>query len=220
MSAADELVISIRSILVPLALIPGLWIAGRIVRRASPWLAPPGALPGSLGWLPPLVLWLALGALFATPVIDIVDLLSSFFLTFAPWSIVPGFSILWGAVPYSLHIILTSLLLLASYALGIWAGTALLRAFRGRLFPQSPPSAIEKAFILLAIGSLASNFTNILVSGILGVQVFALYGILYNIGLYGRAGYAAGWAVAMLTLILVVLVIASRLPSIQDRKMP
>jgi hypothetical protein len=117
-------------------------------------------------------------------------------------------------------VFLTTLLLLASYGLGIWAGRALLATLRGRLSPDDPPTGIEKAFILLAVGSMASNFTKILVSGILGVQVFALYGILYNIGLYGRAGYAAGWAVAMLTLILVVLVIASRLPSIQDRKMP
>jgi hypothetical protein len=43
---------------------------------------------------------------------------------------------------------------------------------------------------------------------------------LYEIGLYGRAGYAAGWALAMLTLVLAILVIGSRLPSIQDRKMP
>jgi hypothetical protein len=220
MLATDQLLTGIYSVLVPLALIPGLWIAGRIVRRAGPWLARPRGLPGGAGRLPSLVLWLALGGLFASPVIDIADLLRTISLVLAASSEQPRFSILWGAAPFRLHFSLTTILLLVSYGLGIWAGGALLAALRGRLSPDYQPAAIEKAFFLLAVGSMASNFTKILVIGILGLQVPALYGILYEIGLYGRAGYAAGWALAMLTLVLAILVIGSRLPIIQDRKMP
>ena len=218
MSTTDELILGVSSILALLSLIPGLWIAGWTVRRVSPWLAPPAGLPERLGRVPLLALWLGLGALFASPVIDIVDLICSFFLVLAPSSLVPTFSLLWGEAPYRLHIILTSLLLLASYAFGIWAGSALVRTLRGRLFPHHPPGNIEKAFYLLALGSLINSFTKFLVGGILHVQIPSLYGAFYDIGLYGPAGYAAGWTIAIAALMLVVLALTFRLQGFQENE--
>jgi len=216
MSATDELILGVNSILALLSLIPGLWIAGWTIRRVSPWLAAPAGLPERLGRVQLLVLWLGLGGLFASPVIDFVNLICSLFLIFVPSSLVPTFSLLWGEAPYRLHIILTSLLRLASYAFGIWAGSALVRTLRGRIFPQDPPGNIEKAFYLLALGSLINSFTMFLVAGILHVQIPTLYGAFYDIGLYGPAGYAAGWIIAIAALTLVVLALAFRLRRFQE----
>jgi len=211
MSPTDELILSVRSVLALLSVLPGLWIAGRFVRRASLWDAQIGAASPVLGRLPGLAMWLALGFLFASPLIDLVDLMSSLFLVFAPSSLIPSFSVLWGSASYWLHVALTSLLLVASYALAVWGGSALLRSLRGRLFPQRPLSAVEKAFCLLALGALVSRFTETLVGGIVGAQFPALYGVLYSLGLYGSGGYAAGWILAIAGMGVVVWILVSRL---------
>jgi hypothetical protein len=112
-----------------------------------------------------LLLWLALGSLFAAPIAEILAALQSFF-TLIFWTDALSASGL-GQTRDFVLIWLTLVLMVMIYGIVIWAGTESMESLEYIFWSKAQFTPIEKTFFLLVIASLIYQFAKGIILGII-----------------------------------------------------
>jgi hypothetical protein len=184
------------------SVIAGLWVARRFVPPLAhllqiDQLSDPGRLPVRL------VLWLALGGLFAAPLHDLLAALESG-LSLLFW---PGEFIQTGLTPQPYFSLLVLLLLVVIYSLVVWTGLRVFQNLEKQNRLSHPLSGLDKIWLLLVPASLVFRLLRGLVVTIILLPAYDV-GILNTLSHFGffllaLAGlFAAAGLVAVLYLAL------------------
>jgi hypothetical protein len=202
------------SLALPLSLIPGLWLAYRLIRRLStviPWLRPDPE--GDLHWFQ-LSAWLVLGGLLSAPFVDLVFViqgiseLSPASVLHTPYWQGQGFTY-WTNLLFQIQLIFPLLLTLIVYTLVI---RLLLSAYRtGKLsfLDQFGLERLDRIMLMLAFAALADGVVRQLVSSIsIAFQSATILSV---------PGFVAGWVLGLILLALVLNFLGQRLFKLEDQ---
>jgi hypothetical protein len=197
-----------------LALIPGLWLAYRLIRRLStaiPWLRPHPE--GDLHWFQ-LFAWLVLAGLLAAPFIDLVyvvqeisELGPASFLRL-PSGPGQGFTY-WTNFIFKLQLIFPLLLTLIVYTLVISLLLATYRTGKLAFVDQLGLERLDRIMIMLAFTALTNSVARQIVLNLsIGFQTSTILGI---------PGFITGWILGLILLALVLNFLGQRLFKLEDQ---
>ena len=208
MSAPSNILNTIYSLTWLLAIIFALWIAGRIILRN---IAQVQEHKDDMVLERPLILmiWLALGGLFATPLLELLGIIDAFVETFVPLFTIPTsqFVTVSGTEPWPLFTGIRGALFLLVYGLALWLGLKVLRIWNIPIDLSIRVTPFEKVFMILAFGGLAYGAVNAVVGLVISSGATALS---FRLGSQ-LAGDGISWILALLLLGLILLVMANRL---------
>jgi hypothetical protein len=195
-----------------LALIPGLWLAYRLMRRLSaviPWLNPDPE--GDLHWFH-LTLWLALGGLLSAPFIDLVSFIQGISqLSFASVLRIPSPDqryTYWTNVLFQVQWIFPLLLTLIVYLLVIRLLLAAYRTGKLAFIDQFGLERLDRIMLMLAFAALTDSVMRKLVLSIsIGFQSTTILGV---------PGFFAGWVLGLILLAWVLNFLGQRLFKLED----
>ena len=208
MSAPSNILNSIYSLAWLLAIIFALWIAGRIILRN---IAQVQEQKDDMVLERPLILmiWLALGGLFAIPLLDLIGIIDAFVETFVPLFAIPAsqFVTVSGTEPWPLFTGMRGALLLLVYGLALWLGLRVLRIWNTPIDLSIRVTPFEKVFMILAFGGLAYRAVDAVMGVVISTGASAL-----SLRLGSQlAGDGISWILGLLLLGLILLVMANRL---------
>ncbi len=187
----------------PISMIVGLWVTARWLPAVKSWLS--GIDSGSISSsrAGQLVLWLALGLLFANPVLDLLRVLVTVVrLAFGPLANVGTMSTIWGEIPFWLYSENSVLMTLVIYLLVLWAGS--------RVWPKRAEESgarsflvLEEWFVLFASASLVNHFVENIVLTIIWLPVPSVAELerLFPVGFFGA------WLLALAIMATILLVL-------------
>ena len=208
MSAPSYILNAIYSLAWLLVVIFALWIAGRMILRN---LSQVQEHKDDMALERPLILmiWLALGGLFVTPLQDLIGLIDAFVETFVPLFAIPAsqFVTVSGTEPLPLFTGMRGALFLLVYGLALWLGLKALRTWNIPIDLSIRVTPFEKGFMILGFGGLVYR------------AVFAVAGLVISSGATALsfrlgshlAGDSISWILALLLLGLILLVMLNRL---------
>jgi hypothetical protein len=208
MSAPSYMLNTLYSLAWLIAIIFALWIAGRMILRNIPQVQ---ETKDDMILERPLILmiWLALGGLFVTPLQDLIGLIDSFVETFVPLFAIPAsqFVTVSGTEPWPLFTGMRGALLLLVYGLALWLGLKVLRIWNIPIDLAIRITPFEKGFMILAFGGLAYR------------AVYAVVGLVISSGATALslrlgsqlAGEGISWILGLLLLGLILLVMVNRI---------
>ena len=208
MSAPSNLLDTIYSLAWLLAIIFAFWIAGRMILRN---LSQVQEHKDDMALERPLILmiWLALGGLFVTPLQDLIGLIDAFVETFVPLFAIPAsqFVTVSGTEPWPLFTGMRGALFLLVYGLALWLGLKVFRNWNIPIGLSIRVTPFEKVFMILAFGGLVYR------------AVFALVGLVISSGATALsfrlgsqlAGEGLSWILGLLLLGLILLIMLNRL---------
>ncbi len=198
------------SLAIPLCLIPGLWLAYRLMRRLStviPWLRPDPE--GDLHWFQ-LSAWLVLGGLLSAPFVDLVSViqgiseLSPASVWHTPSGQGQGFTYF-----FQIQLIFPLLLTLIVYTLVIRLLLAAYRSGKLAFLDQFGLERLDRIMLMLAFASLADGVVRQLVLRIsIGFQTATILSV---------PGFVAGWILGLILLALVLNFLGQRLFKLEDQ---
>jgi hypothetical protein len=199
-----------------LTLIPGLWLAYRLLRRLStviPWLNPDPE--GDLHWFH-ITLWLALGGLMSAPFIDLVSFIQGLSqLTSASVLRIPspGQSYTyWTNILFQVQWIFPMLLTLFVYILVIRLLLAAYRSGKLAFVDQFGLERVDRIMLMLALAALSDSVVGRLVLSLsMGFQTATILGL---------PGFFAGWVLGLILLALVLNFLGQRLFRLEDQTEP
>lgn len=208
MSAPSYVLNTIYSLAWLLAIIFALWIAGRIILRN---ISQVQENKDDMALERPLILmiWLALGGLFAIPLLDLIGIIDAFVETFVPLFAIPAsqFVTISGTEPWPLFTGMRGALLLLVYGLALWLGLRVLRIWNTPIDLSIRVTPFEKVFMILAFGGLAYRAVDAVVGLVISTGASAL-----SLRLGSQlAGDGISWILALLLLGLILLVMLNRL---------
>lgn len=187
----------------PISMLVGLWVTGRWLPAVKSWLSEIGAGSISSSRAGQLVLWLALGLLFANPVLDLLRALVTVArLAVGPLANVGTMSTIWGQIPFWLYSEIDVLMTLVVYLLVLWAGA--------RVWPRPAEESgarsfllLEEWFVLFASASLVNHFIENVVLSIIWLPVpnAAELERLFPVGFFGA------WLLALAIVAVIFLVL-------------
>jgi hypothetical protein len=195
-----------------LALIPGLWLAYRLLRRLStviPWLHPDPE--GDLHWFH-ITFWLALGGLLSAPFIDLV----SFFQGISQLSSASVLRIpppdqrytYWTNFLFQVQWIFPLLLTLIVYLLVIRLLLAAYRSGKLAFIDQFGLERVDRIMLMLAFAAITDSVVRRLVLSLsMGFQTATILGL---------PGFFAGWVLGLILLALVLNFLGQRLFRMED----
>jgi len=204
MSNPANLVLSISSLLRLISIPVALWLASRFEPRVGALLQGEGT--SRLGTIPRTVIWLALGAVFAIPLFDLVTLLHQFVELFAPasWGLANGtFTAFWGAASPRVFDALSAGTTLVFYTV---ASLILWRSFGEQ--PSSSlahlaPASADRILLALAFAGLVNLIVSSILVGVVFVQLpTAAQPLGFGVGV---VGFVAAWLVGLLLVLAMVL---------------
>ena len=208
MSEPSNILNAIYSLAWLLAVIFALWIAGRIILRN---ISQVREHKDDMVLERPLILmtWLALGGLFAIPLLDLIGLLRAFVETFIPLFTIPAsqFVTVSGTEPWPLFTGMRGVLFLLVYGLALWLGLKVLRIWNVPIGLSIRVTPFEKVFVILAFGGLAYRAVYAVVGLVISSGATALS---FRLGSQ-LAGEGLSWILALLLLGLILLVMLNRL---------
>src|SRR5687768_5452202 len=142
MSAAFEILNFVASILIFLALIPALWISGRIILRNLI----------TADHRTRLFLWLVLGGFFLIPLADLISYFSSLLMLAVPLdqNTTPVVLFL-GTTSWFTHTRLFTTIGVSIYALGIYHGSKIIDEKRLPVIKDLALSSLEQHFMVLGL---------------------------------------------------------------------
>ena len=208
MSAPSDILNTIYSLAWLLAIIFAFWIAGRMILRN---LSQVQEYKDDMALERPLILmiWLALGGLFVTPLQDLIGLIDAFVETFVPLFSIPAsqFVTVSGTEPWPLFTGMRGALFFLVYGLALWLGLKALRIWNIPIGLSIRVTPFEKVFMILAFGGLVYR------------AVFALVGLVISSGATALsfrlgsqlAGEGLSWILGLLLLGLILLIMLNRL---------
>lgn len=203
---------SIFGVLGLLTVIPALWVAKRWLAQLLLWLnrRSSGDLAGNQTIR--LILWLALGGLFAKPLLEILGWLRSLItlLAFTEQGIV-GYGM--GTVPPSTFSLLSLLLMLAVYGFVIWSGKGLLSK-SAPLSSNEQPSRVDMWFALLATASMVFTVIRLIV---MQVVLFEFPNQLQPDD-YGALGFLVAWVAGIILTAFLLVILDSQLSKAENRQ--
>jgi len=182
------------NILAILCMITGLYIAGRLLPTFVTWLH--SLFPENLfsRQIPKTILWLALGALFTSPLLDFVSSLGWLInVTLSPQGGGEVTSML-GTVPIQIYFIFPLILMVVVYVTVTIFGIKYVNSLTQ--FHQT-----DRIFILLAIASLTFGVTNSVFTQVFSFQV----PFLTNSKNFGIPGYFIEVAIGIVILIMILI---------------
>ena len=208
MSAPSNILNTIYSLAWLLAIIFALWIAGRIILRN---ISQVQENKDDMALERPLILmiWLALGGLFAIPLLDLIGIIDAFVETFVPLFAIPAsqFVTVSGTEPWPLFTGMRGALFLLVYGLALWLGLKVLRIWNIPIDLSIRVTPFEKVFMILAFGGLAYRAVDAVVGVVISTGASAL-----SLRLGSQlAGDGISWILGLLLLGLILLVMANRL---------
>jgi hypothetical protein len=195
-----------------LALIPGLWLAYRLLRRLSaviPWLIPDPE--GDLHWFH-LTLWLALGGLLSAPFLDLVSFIQGISqLSSASVLRIPSPDqryTYWTNFLFQVQWIFPMLLTLFVYLLVIRLLLAAYRSGKLAFIDQFGLERLDRLMLMLAFAALTDSVVRRLVLSLsMGFQTATILGL---------PGFFAGWVLGLILLALVLNFLGQRLFRMED----
>ena len=208
MSAPSNILNTSYSLAWLLAIIFTLWIAGKIILRN---ISQVQENKDDMALERPLILmiWLALGGLFAIPLLDLIGIIDAFVETFVPLFAIPAsqFVTVSGTEPWPLFTGMRGALLLLVYGLALWLGLRVLRIWNTPIDLSIRVTPFEKVFMILAFGGLAYRAVDAVVGVVISTGASAL-----SLRLGSQlAGDGISWILGLLLLGLILLVMANRL---------
>lgn len=202
------------SLTITLTLIPGLWLAYRLVNHLStivPWLRPDPE--GDLHWFH-LCAWLVLGGLLSAPFVDLVlviqgiDQLSPASILHSPSGQGQGFAY-WTNILSQIQLIFTLLLTLIVYALVIRLLMAAYRSGKLAFLDQLGLERMDRIMLMLAFAAIADGVVRQFVMDIgLGFQLTTILGV---------PGLVAGLVLGLILFALVLNFLGQRLFNLEEQ---
>lgn len=201
------------SLAIVLTLIPGLWLAYRLLRRLStaiPWLNPDPE--GDLHWFH-ITFWLALGWLMAAPFIDLVSFIQGISqLGFASILRIPSPGqqyTYWTNVLFQIQWIFPMLLTLLVYILVIRILLAAYRAGKLAFIDQFGLQRLDRIMLMLAFAALTDSVVR---QPVLSISI-----ALQSTTILGFPGFFAGWVLGLILLALLLNFLGQRLIKLEDQ---
>ena len=199
MDANFQLVYSISNIIMFLAVIPALWVSGRIILR-NPILE-----ERSIS----LFLWLVLGGFFLIPMIDVLAELRSLisFIVSPPEENMTTMPLFLGTTSWLLYSIISLALTIFVYAVAIYYGRLLLAKHGLPVIEQLSLNDMEQGFVVLGFAGLFNAMIHGIVMNFLWI---GNTGATRTVTL-GTWGAMLGWILAFLLLALAIIYMNGKL---------
>lgn len=198
MGANSQILYLVSNLLIFLAVIPALWVSGRILLRN----------PVSEYRSIMLFLWLALGGFFLIPMIDVLAQLRSLFsLIISPEENMGTVYLFLGTAPWLLYAILSLALTVVVYAVAIYYGRRLFAEHGQPMIQKLSLNDMEQGFIVFGIAGLLNAMINGIVMNFLWLRNTGVTRIDY----LGTPGVILGWVLAFLLLALAILYMNGKL---------
>lgn len=198
MDANFQLVYSISNIIMFLAVIPALWVSGRIILR-NPVLE-----ERSIS----LFLWLVLGGFFLIPMIDVLaELRSLISFIVSPEENMGAIPIFLGTTSWLLYSIISLALTIFVYAVAIYYGRLLLAKHGLPVIEQLSLNNMEQGFVVLGFAGLFNAMIHGIVMNFLWI---GNTGATRTVTL-GSWGAMLGWILAFLILALAIIYMNGKL---------
>lgn len=192
----------------PISMLVGLWIAARWLSDLKTWLAQIGALSFISNRAGQLILWVALGVLFGSPVADWVGVLGTGveLLLFRAANM-GSMSTVWGTESFAVYSQIAILMILVVYALVVWVGY--------RLWPEAVEDegavntslGLEEWFVLFAAASLVNRFVQSVIQSLIWLPVPNSI----EMGRLSSVGFFGAWLLGLAILAAVLLVLLNSL---------
>jgi hypothetical protein len=202
------------SLAITMTLLPGLWLAYRLMRRLSavvPWLKPDPE--GDLHWFH-LCAWLVLGGLLSAPFVDLVSVLQGI-SELSPASVLgslPGqgpSAAYWLNVLFQIDVVFRLLLTLIVYALVIRLLMAAYRSGKLAFLNQLGLERLDRIMLMFAFAALADSVVRQFILDVgLGFQLTTILGV---------PGLVAGWVLGLILLALVLNFLGQRLFKLEEQ---
>jgi hypothetical protein len=193
-----QLVYSISNIIMFLAVIPALWVSGRIILR-NPVLE-----ERSIS----LFLWLVLGGFFLIPMIDVLaELRSLISFIVSPEENMGAIPIFLGTTSWLLYSIISLALTIFVYAVAIYYGRLLLAKHGLPVIEQLSLNNMEQGFVVLGFAGLFNAMIHGIVMNFLWI---GNTGATRTVTL-GSWGAMLGWILAFLILALAIIYMNGKL---------
>jgi len=208
MSAPSYILNTIYSLTWLLAVIFALWIAGRIILRNISQVQE-NKDDVALEYPLILMIWLALGGLFAIPLLDLIGIIDAFLETFVPLFAIPAsqFVTVSGTEPWPLFTVMRGALLLLVYGLALWLGLKVLRIWNIQIDLSIRVTPFEKVFMILSFGGLAHRAVEMIVLNTV-TSVASAFSLQLGSQLLG---WGISWILALLLLGIILLAMLNRL---------
>ena len=200
MDANLQIVSSISNIIMVLAVIPALWVSGRIILR-NPISSDHSIL---------LFLWLVLGGFFLIPLIDLLSNLRNLLsLIVSPDENMMEIPLFLGTTSWFWYSIISLIVATAIYAIAIIYGKRLLMEHGQTVIELLSLNDVEQAFFVLGLAGLLSS----MIHGIIGNFLWILNTDTETARSMplGPWGAILGWVLAFLILIVVILLMNQKL---------
>jgi hypothetical protein len=175
-----------------LLIIPGLWVAGKLLPKLIGWIKPVALQEQLSRPLPRLILWLGLGTLFTYPLLDLLGIVGSWPAFVTPSS--GSFATAFGTVPGNSVTVFSIVIMVLIYLPIWWAGMRMLTV-------AADLDGVEKNFIVLLFASLVYRFISRGILGFLQLPVPSTVGFLGNLG---TAGFLLAVVVGLVLLAVIV----------------
>lgn len=189
---------TISNVIMFLAVIPALWLSGRIILRTS--IRSDRAIQ--------LFLWLVLGGFFLIPLIDLLaNLRSLVSLIVSPEENVVQVQLFLGTTSWFLYSALSLVVAVAIYAIAIIYGSRFLTEHGQPVIKQLSLNSIEQAFIVLGLAGLMNS----MIRGIVTNFLWILNTESVRTVSTGHWGAIMVWVLGFLILILAILLMNKRL---------
>ncbi len=207
MSPFDVLML-VYQLLVPLSMFLGLWIAARWLPDVSGWLAGIGAGAVASSRAAQVVAWIALGAFFANPIMDVLrTLVTVIQLAVRPAGDTGTMSTVWGQGSFSVYSGIATFMTLVIYLLVVWAGYRLWPEAAEEEASENTSLALEEWFVLFAVASLVNRFILDIVQSVIWLPVPNYI----DMGRLSSVGFIGAWLIGLGVVAIVLLILVSNL---------
>jgi hypothetical protein len=202
MDTSLQILDSVAGILIFLAIVPALWIAGRIV------------LKNRLGdHRTQLFLWLVLGGFFLIPLVDLISYLRDLISLAIPSDQnVTNFPLFLGTSSWLIYSVIAITMGVIVYSFAIYYGGRIIENRRFPILKELTLNSLEKGFILLGVAGLFHQ----MIRGIVINFIWMRLPVSQYVSSQGLIGSLVGWIIAFLLLAIAIISMSGKLQGEQD----
>jgi len=203
MDTPFQIVNSVSNLILFLAIIPALWVSGRIILR-NPFAANRAIT---------LFLWLVLGGFFLIPLVDLLSYLRSLIsLLVSPEENMMQVQLFLGTTSWFLYSAISLVVAVAIYAVAIIYGKKVLTEHGQPVIERLSLNDMEQTFLILGLAGLLSS----MIHGIVGNFLWILNTESTRTVTLGDWGVILGWVLGFFILIVAILLMNLKLENARD----